>query len=186
MYRWDGLLFVIIIQQKGKCPSGFLILVDGCFPPVKKDDKMNKNKDGDLAKSPNQESTKATSAEPVKCTCCQRLFTPCLRRRVKVETTSTMDSNADVESVKTNPPEALPVETPASGNTTDPNEKKKPKCDFCNRCETCQADLDKDKAKGKAKKEIEGRCNAINYLVCLIVALCIFISNMSLWLLMAQ
>jgi hypothetical protein len=164
-----------------------------CFPPAKKDEKTDQKKDvivgnGEFKKSQDQEPAQATSAEKVKCVCCQRLFAPCLRKRVKVETIDTKPdiSVEDVESAKTSPSETLPIETPVSANAIEPKEKEKPKCNFCNRCESCQADFDKDKAKSKTKKEIEARCNALNYLVLIIVALFMFISNMALWLLMSQ
>ena len=65
-------------------------------------------------------------------------------------------------------------------------EKEKSKCNFCNRCETCQANIDKDKAKGKDKKEIEAKCQILNYFVLCCIFLLIFTSNMVLWLIMAS
>ncbi|CAF3139563.1 unnamed protein product [Rotaria sp. Silwood2] len=66
------------------------------------------------------------------------------------------------------------------------NQNMKSKCDFCNRCDSCQSDFDKEKAKGKNKKEIEARCNALNYLVFLFLLLCMFISNLAVWISMSQ
>jgi hypothetical protein len=57
------------------------------------------------------------------------------------------------------------------------NEKTTSKCDFCNRCKSCQADFDKDKAKDKKKKDIEAKCSALNYLILLCVSLFMFVSN---------
>ncbi len=66
------------------------------------------------------------------------------------------------------------------------NEKAKPKCHLCDRCDPCQADFAKDKAKGKKKKDIEVRCSALNYLVFLCILLCLFVSDMAVWLLMSN
>ncbi|CAF4259207.1 unnamed protein product [Rotaria sp. Silwood2] len=66
------------------------------------------------------------------------------------------------------------------------NQTAKPKCNFCSRCESCQVDFDKDKVKGKNKKEIETRCNALNYLVFLCLLLCMFVSNLAVWLSMSK
>jgi hypothetical protein len=145
-----------------------------CFPLTKADDKKKKNQEaiidnGEFKMSQDQEITEATIVEEVKCVCCQKLFTSCLQKRVKVETINIIDTRSD-----------LPIEG------IEPIEKEKPKCNFCNRCKSCQADFDKDKAKGKVKKDIEARCNALNYLVFICVLLLMFISNMALWLSMSH
>jgi len=55
--------------------------------------------------------------------------------------------------------------------------KEKPKCNFRNRCKSCQADFDKNKAKVKNKKDIEARWIALNYFVFLWILLFMFVSN---------
>ena len=59
------------------------------------------------------------------------------------------------------------------------------KCNFCNRCEPCQTNVDKEKAKSKEKKEVEGKCKALNYFILLCISILMFVSNMALWLTMA-
>jgi hypothetical protein len=66
------------------------------------------------------------------------------------------------------------------------NEKITSKCDFCNRCKSCQADFDKDKAKDKKKKDIEAKCSALNYLVLFWVSLLMLVSNIVVWVLMSR
>ena len=65
-------------------------------------------------------------------------------------------------------------------------EEAKLKCNFCDRCKPCLDDYDKDKAKGKKKKNIESRCSALNYFVFLCILLFMFIANMILWFSMAS
>jgi hypothetical protein len=102
---------------------------------------------------------------------CQEIFALHTQRRVGVES---IDNPADVK----------PLEVAAYFGVNETMETEKPKCNFCNRCESCQAD--KDKAKGKTKKEIDSKCNALNYLVFICVSVFMFISNMALWLSMSQ
>ncbi len=64
--------------------------------------------------------------------------------------------------------------------------KEKTKCNFCTRCDTCQTDVDKDKAKGKSKKEVEAKCNTLNLFVFGFVLMCIFISNLAIWVSMSM
>jgi hypothetical protein len=66
------------------------------------------------------------------------------------------------------------------------NEKTTSKCNFCNRCKSCQEDFDKDKTKDKNKKDIQAKCNALNYLVLLCISLFMLISNIVVWVLMAR
>ncbi|CAF4393219.1 unnamed protein product [Rotaria sp. Silwood2] len=179
-----------------------------CFPPPKEDDKTDKNKDvivenGDIKKSDDKESTKVTNTQKMKCVSCQKLFSSCLQRRNRVEnidkkqdiSSEEIESNkinttgvnpTDVNPTDVSSTDVNPTETTACINTNEPNETAKPKCDFCNRCESCQADFDKDKAKGKNKKDMEARCSALNYFVFLCVLLFMFISNMAIWLSMSQ
>jgi hypothetical protein len=48
-------------------------------------------------------------------------------------------------------------------------EDKTNKCDFCERCSDCEADFKKEKDKGKRKKDIESKLQAINYLAFIIM-----------------
>ena len=120
---------------------------------------------------------------------------PCLRRRIQVKTIA---SNNDILTEETGAAKTEPDDTIASKNdilaeetvaaktkSNETNDPAKPKCDFCDRCETCQADFDKDKTKGKNKKEIESKCGALNYLVFIIVCILMVISNIALWAVMA-
>jgi hypothetical protein len=86
-----------------------------------------------------------------------------------------------IESIKSNR-----IDPTACVSVIKTNEEAKPKCNFCNRCEPCQADFDKDKVKGRSKKDVEGRCNALNYLVLFCVFLCMFVSDMAVWISMAK
>ncbi len=91
-----------------------------------------------------------------------------------------------MESTKTNPTDIQLMETTAYASMNTTNENEKLQCNFCNRCNSCQADFDKDKAKVKNKKDIETRCNVLNYFVFLWVLLLMFISNMAVWLTMSN
>lgn len=77
------------------------------------------------------------------------LSTARLRKSNKVDTIDKKENinGEEVESVSVN----------------EINENAKSKYNFCNRCKSCQSDVDKDKVKTKNKKDIEGRCNALNY-----------------------
>ena len=59
-------------------------------------------------------------------------------------------------------------------------------CKFCNRCESYQATVDNDKIKAKNKKDIEGKCNILNYFVLLLVLIFILGSNLIVWLWLAM
>jgi hypothetical protein len=102
---------------------------------------------------------------------CQEIFTLHTQRRIGIKS---IDNPADVKL----------LEVAAYFGVNETMEMEKPKCNFCNRCESFQAD--KDKAKGKMKKEIDAKSNALNYLVFICVSVLIFISNMALWLSMSQ
>ena len=60
--------------------------------------------------------------------------------------------------------------------------KKKDKCQFCDRCKDCEAGFKKEEEKGKKKKEIESKLDALNYLIFIIVLVAMFITQMSIWL----
>lgn len=134
-----------------------------CFPPAKVDDKANSKQDGTVQNSKNQPVTNSGNSGCL----------PCLRRRVQVETIANGNAIfvAEAGGIKSK-----------SGGTTDGD---KSKCDFCDRCEKCQEDFDKDKTKGKNKKEVESKCSALNYLAFLIVFILMIASNIGLWLVMS-
>jgi hypothetical protein len=48
-------------------------------------------------------------------------------------------------------------------------EDKTNKCDLCERCSDCEADFKKEKEKGKRKKDIESKLQAVNYLAFIIM-----------------
>ncbi|CAF3370562.1 unnamed protein product [Rotaria socialis] len=102
-----------------------------------------------------------------------------------------LDEKADikvdkVESNTNQPIEVTAIETTTDAKVDETNETTKPKCNFCNRCETYQADFDFDKAKGNTKKDIEARCSALNYFFFSCMLLFMFLSNMNLWLYMSS
>ncbi|CAF4761293.1 unnamed protein product, partial [Rotaria socialis] len=136
----------------------------------------------------NVDVKKSTMFENMKCVSCQKLFSSCLHRQTRLEN---LDEKADikvdkVESSTIQPIDITPIETTTDANVDETNETTKAKCNFCNRCETCQADFDKDKAKGKTKKDIEARCSALNYFVFSCILLFMLASNMALWLHMSS
>ncbi|CAF1367815.1 unnamed protein product [Adineta steineri] len=159
------------------------------FPPPKDDKTKNVIvENGDLKKSEDKKSTQATGIQKTKCASCQKLFPSCFRRHIKVESID-KGQHTSVEnetSMNKSATDDARIETPTSVVIDETNKKATPKCDFCNRCETCQADFDKDKGKGKNKKDIEGRCAALNYLVFFCILLFMVISELSVWVLMAN
>lgn len=70
--------------------------------------------------------------------------------------------------------------------TTITNSEDKRKCNFCNRCKSCQADFDKDKVKTKSKKDVENKCKTLNYFVLFWITIFMLVSNLALWLLMSH
>ena len=56
------------------------------------------------------------------------------------------------------------------------------KCNFCDRCEDCEKDHQKEKKKKDDQKELEKNLSAINYLAFLIEFLFILICNTAIWL----
>ncbi|CAF4090954.1 unnamed protein product [Rotaria magnacalcarata] len=165
--------------------SGELQKLLWCFPAPKEEKKPDKM---EKVVVENFDVKKSTMFENMKCVSCQKLFSSCLHRQTRVEN---LDEKADikvdkVESDTIRPVEVTPIETTTDAKVDETNETTKPKCNFCNRCETCQADFDKDKAKGKTKKDIEARCSALNYFVFSCMLLFMFVSNMTLWLYMSS
>ena len=186
--------------SKGEMPKALYIfcgwlqrLFFCCFPSTKSDMKTGENKDvivenGGLKKPGDRETIGTTGTGTAKCVSCRKLFAICLRKRRKIEGADNEQHipAEGIESGRTNPKDAQPTESVAGMIIQDANEKEKTKCNFCDRCESCQTDVDKDKVKGKKKKDIEARCNALNYLVFTCVLLGIFISNMAVWITMGQ
>ncbi|CAF3192520.1 unnamed protein product [Rotaria sp. Silwood2] len=164
-----------------------------CFPPPKQGDKTKQNKDivaetGEIKKSDDKDSTKATGTSKIKRVSFQIQSAPDVHTHNKVASIENTQhiSVENTESIKTNPIDVEPFKIAACASIKETNQKAKSKCDFCERCTSCQADFDKDKAKGKNKKEIETRCNTLNYFVCLCQFLLMLISNMALWLSMSK
>jgi hypothetical protein len=158
-----------------------------CFLPRKPADKTVK-KNNEVKKSENQESTTATATQNTGNDWPPTLPPLGLQRHNKIESIdmSQLDSAEDVASTKTNPTDVRPNEAVVSVNMNETNEKAKPKCNFCNRCTSCQTDFDKDKTKSKNKKDIEARCNTLNNFVLLSVFILMFISDLAIWLVMAN
>ncbi|CAF1259712.1 unnamed protein product [Adineta steineri] len=161
-----------------------------CFPPPKDDKKKDVIVNNDeLKKSEDKESIQATIIQEKKCASCQKLLPSCFRWNTKVVTIEKKEQPSLVKDdtlTKINNHYFTLVDKPELVTMDKTNEKPKPTCDFCDRCETCQADFDKDKAKGKNKKDIEGRCSALNYFIFLIVLLFITVAELSLWISMAN
>ncbi|CAF1210276.1 unnamed protein product [Adineta ricciae] len=134
-------------------------------------------KKGELMSSDDAETTRH------RCMSCERALFPCLRRRVVVENAdkSQMNPKDDVESV-TGDTNDVPSNSEHVNKT---KAKINAKCNFCDRCETCQVNFDRDKTKSKIKKDVEAKCNILNYLVFSFVSLCVFVSNVVVWLLMS-
>jgi hypothetical protein len=149
-----------------------------CSPPTKADGKTKKKKDisvenGKHQKSGDQVSTKIRNIQTMKHVACQQIVALHTQRHTGFE-------NID------NPVDVRPIEVAVDSSVNRTIETGKPKCDFCNRCESCQADFDKNKAKNKSKKDIEAKCNALNNLAFSCVLLLMFSSNMVLWLSISQ
>ncbi|CAM2710685.1 unnamed protein product [Rotaria socialis] len=165
--------------------SGKLQKLLWCFPAPKEEKKPDKM---EKVVVENFDVKKPTMFENRKCVSCQKLFSSCLHRQTRVEN---LDEKADikvdkVESNTNQPIEVTAIETTTDAKVDETNETTKPKCNFCNRCETYQADFDFDKAKGNTKKDIEARCSALNYFFFSCMLLFMFLSNMNLWLYMSS
>ena len=57
------------------------------------------------------------------------------------------------------------------------------KCNFCDRCEDCEKDFQKEKKKKKDKDELEINVSALNYLAFFILFVIILTCNLVIWLL---
>ncbi|UJR07060.1 hypothetical protein I4U23_011348 [Adineta vaga] len=152
-----------------------------CFPPPKEDKTITNTivENGEFKKSEDKESTQVTGIQKTKCISCQKLFPSCFRRQTKVESTD--------KELHTSVEKETSMKKDATDNTRidETNQETTPKCDFCNRCETCQADFNKDKTKSKNKKDIEAKCSALNYFVFFCLLLFMVVSELSVWLLMS-
>ncbi|CAF1336540.1 unnamed protein product [Adineta steineri] len=161
-----------------------------CFPSAKDDKKKDVIvNNSELKKSGDQESIQATIIQEKKCASCQKLLPSCFRRNTKVADIEKKDQPSPIEDdtpKKTNNNNFPIIDKPEVVTTDKKDENPKPKCDFCDRCETCQADFDKDKAKGKNKKDIEARCNALNYFIFIIILIFMAIAEFCVWGLMAN
>jgi hypothetical protein len=159
------------------------------FQNQKNDDKKDVIiQNGELKKCENEASAKATGTQKIKCVSCRKLFASCVPKRNRVNSADKKQhtNTEDTDSTKTNSTDANPCDTTACVSVMKTNEEAKPKCNFCDRCEPCQAEFDKDKAKGKKKKDIEARCSALNYLVLICVFLAMFISDIAVWISMSR
>lgn len=60
------------------------------------------------------------------------------------------------------------------------------KCNYCQRCESCNSEKEKDKSKAKLKREIESRCNTLNNFFLGIGFIIMVASNTIIWMMMSQ
>ena len=164
-----------------------------CSSPSRPDNKAEENKkvivrsdDGNTVR--HQESTEATSWKRITCVCCQKPFASCCHRRNRVEGTNNEQRVVaeGSQSLSPNPTTPKQIEITAYVTTNQTNEKVISKCNFCSKCEVCQAAVDKERVKGKNKKDIEDCCNVLNRLVFFIVLSLMIASNLAIWLLMSQ
>ena len=70
--------------------------------------------------------------------------------------------------------------------TSTMDKSKENNCDYCDRCEKCEAEFQKDEAKKKKKKDVESKLEALNYLICIIVAVAIVITQLAIWINLKQ
>ncbi|CAF1179055.1 unnamed protein product [Rotaria sp. Silwood1] len=173
---------------------GLLQKVFFCYFPSSKTDDKTKQKNGvivengEVNKSGKAENAKASSTQTIECTSFQELSGLGVHRHRKVKIIENMQhsSVASTEAVTTNPIVGAPIDTVAFTSVKETSQRAKQKCNFCNRCESCQTDIDKDKVKNNNKKDIEARCNALNYFICFCQLLLMLISNMAVWLSMSK
>ena len=85
-----------------------------------------------------------------------------------------------------NPSETSPTKEAVSITMDPPTEQAKPKCNLCDRCEPCDTDFQDEKAKRKAKKDVESKCSALNYFAFLCIFALMAGANVPLWLSMAS
>lgn len=172
--------------------SGVLQRLFACWPPTTKnqvsDDKKNNSsiENGEINKSSHRDIIEVI--EYIKLISRDSLFIFYTQRQNQADGIEKKEQTIveDVESVN-----AKSLNNKLLQKTTDvgANEKNdykaKSKCNFCNRCPSCQADHDKDKTKTKNNKDIEARCNAINTFLFLFIFLFMLVANVALWVTMA-
>lgn len=61
----------------------------------------------------------------------------------------------------------------------------KPKCQVCDRCDSCQNTIDQNKLKEINKKTIEAKCNALHNFIFLCIFAIMLFSNIALWLIIS-
>ena len=106
----------------------------------------------------------------------KKLFCICFPDEKKVSNSDSLNIVVkDAEKAKME--EKLEIVTNLEGKKMN----KKEKCGLCDRCNSCEADFKKDKDKGKRKKEIESKFDALNYLAFVIMLIAMVASNMGIW-----
>jgi hypothetical protein len=145
-------------------------------------------KNGTSKKSDDEPSSQTPPTRNIKCISCRKLFSSCFSRSTKDEIVHIQEHTVleSMQNNRKNPDEDDANKTALCILTNGSTEEAKLKCNFCDRCKPCCAEYDKDKAKEKKKKEIESKCSALNYFVFICILLFMFISNMVLWLSMAN
>jgi hypothetical protein len=74
----------------------------------------------------------------------------------------------------------MAAESKSKESTLNINPRQK--CTFCNRCEDCQCEFDKEKKKKDEQKELDRNVSALNYLAFFCLFLFMFIANLYIWL----
>lgn len=159
-----------------------------CFPRPKEDNKVNASKEGLLEngqfKNPDNKLSDGSNHDQDTKNYRFRHLPPIFSS--KLNEGDGIVGKENIIGEQTEPTENKPVEraTDACLHGVDGKDNKT-KCNFCERCKPCKADFDKDKTKSKNKKDVESKCNALNYLIFCLILLFMFISNMILWFIMA-
>ena len=178
--------------SKGEMPKSLYVfcgffqkLPSYCVPKRKTNNETVIKKDvivenGEFKKAENQVNAEAANSQATD----QTVSTSDNNNSVVPENVST-DQNIPVDNKETIQTNSIETTTPII-NTNETIEKKKSKCNFCNRCESCQSVVDSDKVKAKNKKDIEGKCNVLNYFVLSIVLILMLGSNLIVWLTMSK
>lgn len=103
--------------------------------------------------------------------------------RININNENTQDPEfEDTHSVQNNTIDSATRRRTILVSALDTDKESKEKCTFCDRCKSCQADFQADKAKTKTKKDIENKCNILNYLAFACVLLFMLVSNLAVWL----
>ena len=161
-----------------------------CFspPPSSDDSKKVATAAKETPVQSGEQSAELTKDEKTRCASCRNCFVSCCRRRSKVQNAPAKEPSTvvEVEPSTANPAEVIPNEKGVPIIVNEPAVEAKPKCNFCDRCETCHTDFTKDKTKGKGKKDVESKCSAMNYFVFLCILVFMFAANMAVWFSMAN